>query len=62
MDQLHPREYSLPLEISAGDFDLTSQNRALLAQGYQRPDGKAIQPVAYRNLSSSRRRSKSLSR
>jgi CubicO group peptidase (beta-lactamase class C family) len=39
-----------PLEISAGDFDLTPQNRALLAQGYQRPDGKQIQPVAYKEI------------
>lgn len=39
-----------PLEISTGDFDLTSQNRALLAQGYQRTDGKLIQPVAYKEI------------
>jgi len=46
-----------PLEISTGDFDLTPQNRALLAQGYQRPEGKLVQPVAYKgNLSASRRK------
>jgi len=39
-----------PLEISAGDFDLTPQNHALLAQGYQRPDGKPVQPVAYKEI------------
>ena len=39
-----------PLEISVGDFDLTSQNRALLAQGYQRPDGKPVQPVSYKEI------------
>src|SRR5438876_7739459 len=39
-----------PLEISPGDFDLTSQNRPLLAQGYQRPDGKPIQSVAYKEI------------
>ncbi len=39
-----------PLEISTGDFDLTSQNRALLAQGYQRPEGKSVQPVAYKEI------------
>jgi len=39
-----------PLDISTGDFDLTPQNRPLLAQGYQRPDGKLIQPVAYKEI------------
>jgi CubicO group peptidase (beta-lactamase class C family) len=39
-----------PLDISIGDFDLTPQNRPLLAQGYQRPDGKPIQPVAYKEI------------
>jgi len=39
-----------PLEISTGDFDLTPQNRALLAQGYQRPEGKLVQPVAYKEI------------
>jgi CubicO group peptidase (beta-lactamase class C family) len=39
-----------PLEISTGDFDLTPQNRALLAQGYQRPDGKPVQTVAYKEI------------
>ena len=39
-----------PLDISPGDFDLTPQNRALLAQGYQRPDGKSVQPVAYKEI------------
>ncbi len=39
-----------PLEISAGDYDLAPQNRALLAQGYQRPEDKPIQPVAYREI------------
>ncbi|HXJ45180.1 MAG TPA: serine hydrolase domain-containing protein [Candidatus Dormibacteraeota bacterium] len=39
-----------PLDIAAGDFDLTPQNRPLLAQGYQRPDGKLIQPVAYKEI------------
>jgi len=39
-----------PLDISVGDFDLTPQNRPLLAQGYQRPDGKPIQPVAYKEI------------
>src|SRR6266436_1934886 len=28
----------------------TPQNRPLLAQGYQRPDGKAVQPVAYKEI------------
>ncbi|HWZ99204.1 MAG TPA: serine hydrolase [Candidatus Dormibacteraeota bacterium] len=39
-----------PLEISSGDFDFAPQNRALLAQGYQRPDGKPVQPVAYKEI------------
>jgi len=39
-----------PLDISIGDFDLTPQNRPLLAQGYQRPDGKPIQPVVYKEI------------
>jgi CubicO group peptidase (beta-lactamase class C family) len=39
-----------PLEISTGDFDLTPQNRALLAQGYQRPDGKTVQSVVYKEI------------
>jgi len=39
-----------PLEISTGDFDLSPQNRPLLALGYQRPDGKPIQPVAYKEI------------
>jgi len=39
-----------PLDISAGDFDLTPQNRPLLAQGYQRPDGKLVKPVAYKEI------------
>ena len=38
------------LEISTGDFDLTPQNRALLAQGYQRPEGKSVQSVAYKEI------------
>jgi len=40
----------VPLEISVGDFDLTPQNRALLAQGYERPGGKPAQPVAYQEI------------
>ncbi|HLK04785.1 MAG TPA: serine hydrolase domain-containing protein [Candidatus Acidoferrum sp.] len=39
-----------PLEISTGDFDLTPQNRPLFAQGYERPDGKSAQPVAYKEI------------
>src|SRR5215475_7197915 len=40
----------LPLEIPVGDFDLTPQNRALFAQGYQRPEGKPIRPVTYKEI------------
>jgi len=39
-----------PLEISVGDFDLMPQNRALFAQGYQRPEGKPIRPVTYKEI------------
>ena len=39
-----------PLEISIGDYDLTPQNRVQLAQGYQRPEDKPIQPVAYKEI------------
>jgi CubicO group peptidase (beta-lactamase class C family) len=39
-----------PLEISTGDFDLSPQNRPLLAQGYQRPEGKPVRAVAYKEI------------
>jgi CubicO group peptidase (beta-lactamase class C family) len=39
-----------PLEISPGDFDLTKENRALLAQGYQKSDGKPPTPAAYKEI------------
>src|SRR5215470_10295701 len=39
-----------PLEISSGDFDLTRENHALLAQGYQKSDGKQPDPVVYKEI------------
>jgi CubicO group peptidase (beta-lactamase class C family) len=39
-----------PLEISRGDFDLTKENRALLAQGYQKSADKPAEPVAYKEI------------
>jgi len=39
-----------PLEISPGDFDLNKENRMLLAQGYQKSDGKPPEPVAYKEI------------
>lgn len=39
-----------PLEISTGDFDLTNENRALLARGYQKSDGKQPESVAYKEI------------
>ena len=38
------------LDISVGDFDLTAENRTLLAQGYKRPEGKSVQPVDYKEI------------
>jgi len=39
-----------PLEISPGDFDLTKENRPLLAQGYQKSGDKPPEPVAYKEI------------
>jgi CubicO group peptidase (beta-lactamase class C family) len=39
-----------PLEISAGDFDLTKENRPLLAQGYQKSGDKPPTPVVYKEI------------
>lgn len=39
-----------PIEISTGDFDLTSQNHELLADGYQRPEDKKVQLVVYKEI------------
>ena len=36
-----------PLQFTAGDFDLTAANRALLAQGY---GGNPPRPVSYKNI------------
>ena len=36
-----------PLQFTAGDFDLTDANRALLAQGYE---GNPPRPVPYKNI------------
>src|SRR5215475_4918660 len=40
----------VPLDISAGDFDLTKSNHQLLAQGYKRSDGKPAQAAAYKEI------------
>ncbi len=39
-----------PLGILPGDFDLFKETTPLLAQGYQRADGKSVNPVAYKEI------------
>ncbi|GAC1634449.1 MAG: serine hydrolase [Candidatus Acidiferrum sp.] len=39
-----------PLGIDTGDFDLTPQNRALLAQGYKRSGEKSVEPAPYKEI------------